>query len=259
MTENRSQEVYLGNMEASVVDALVKFCYSGEINISNANVLNILSTARLFQLDQELCREFLKRKLEPSSSLVVRPVTDSISCPEADENVLHNFENAVNTEKAHEILVNQLVELILNEELSVRLMAQIVNAVLRWIRSDLSARKQFLSESSWQLSAPERLSKQLLSTHQKDSSKFREVLYVGMTKASRFFPCFNIAILGWHWEDTATLPENTSILGEKFPVWRRIPSMSITRAYAGVAALDDLLYVVGGLSDGKRVNSAERY
>ncbi|KAK6036743.1 hypothetical protein COOONC_25752 [Cooperia oncophora] len=132
MTENRLQEVYLGNMEASVVDALVKFCYSGEINISNANVLNILSTARLFQLDQveELCREFLKRKLEPSSSLVVRPVTDSISCPEADENVLHNFENAVNTEKAHEILVNQLVELILNEELSVRLMAQVYGPVL---------------------------------------------------------------------------------------------------------------------------------
>ncbi|KAK6051107.1 hypothetical protein COOONC_11389 [Cooperia oncophora] len=47
--------------------------------------------------------------------------------------------------------------------------------------------------------------------------------------------------------------------GEKFPVWRRIPSMSITRGYAGVAALDDLLYVVGGLSDGKPVNSAERY
>ncbi|KAK6045964.1 kelch repeat protein [Cooperia oncophora] len=120
-------------------------------------------------------------------------------------------------------------------------MVQIVNAVLRWIRSDLSARKQFLSESSYslQLSTPERLSKQLLSTHQKDSSKFREVLYVvggyGHASGEYFDP------------------------GEKFPVWRRIPSMSITRAYAGVAALDDLLYVVGGLSDGKPVNSAERY
>ncbi|KAK6048392.1 hypothetical protein COOONC_14103 [Cooperia oncophora] len=167
MTENRLQEVYLGNMEASVVDALVKFCYSGEINISNANVLNILSAARLFQLDQveELCREFLKKKLEPSSSLVVRPVTDSISCPEADENVLHNFENAVNTEKAHEILVNQLVELILNEELSVTINGAVGG--------------------------------------------------YGHASGEYFDP------------------------GEKFP------------RYAGVAALDDLLYVVGGLSDGK--------
>ncbi|KAK6037245.1 BTB/POZ domain protein [Cooperia oncophora] len=211
MTENRLQEVYLGNMEASVVDALVKFCYSGEINISNANVLNILSTARLFQLDQveELCREFLKRKLEPSSSLAVRPVTDSISCPEADENVLHNFE-------------------------VITLFASVDQ--VRPVSSKTISIREFLLITTIYT---ERLSKQLLSTRQKDSSKFREVLYVvggeGHASGEYFDP------------------------GEKFPVWRQIPSMSITRGYAGVATLDDLLYVVGGLSNGKRVNSAERY
>ncbi|KAK6043266.1 hypothetical protein COOONC_19229 [Cooperia oncophora] len=87
-------QVELANVEASAVDALVKYCYSGDINISDTNVLSILPAARMLQLDQveELCCEFLKKLLEQSSSSVMAPVPDSRSCPEADENTLHNFE-----------------------------------------------------------------------------------------------------------------------------------------------------------------------
>ncbi|KAK6054365.1 BTB/POZ domain protein, partial [Cooperia oncophora] len=44
--------VELANVEASAVDALVKYCYSGDINISDTNVLSILPAARMLQLDQ---------------------------------------------------------------------------------------------------------------------------------------------------------------------------------------------------------------
>ncbi|KAK6037004.1 BTB And Kelch [Cooperia oncophora] len=140
------------NVEASTVEALVKFCYSGKINISDTNVLSILHTARTLQLHQveELCCEFLKERLEPSSPLVMRAVTDSNTFPEAplcaDENVLHDFENIVNTEKSHKLLVDQLIELISSGELNVQLMEQVAVAVLQWIKSDLSARKPFLSQ-----------------------------------------------------------------------------------------------------------------
>ncbi|KAK6054322.1 hypothetical protein COOONC_08173, partial [Cooperia oncophora] len=193
------------NVEASTVEALVKFCYSGKINISDTNVSSILHTARTLQLHQveELCCEFLKERLEPSIPLVMRAVTDSNTFPEAplcaDENVLHDFENVVNTEKSHKLLVDQLTELISTGELNVQLMEQVAVAVLQWIKSDLSARKPFLSQVMEQMGlcssevregqhshrrpiseSSERPGKELLSTQPKDSSKSREVIYVGM-------------------------------------------------------------------------------
>ncbi|KAK6051194.1 hypothetical protein COOONC_11301 [Cooperia oncophora] len=118
------------SMEASTVDALVKFCYSGEINISDTNVLSILPAARILQLDQveELCCEFLNRKMERSKP-VIPAIAGSNSCSEADEDILHKFENAVNTEKSHKILLNQVVDLILREEQSARSVEQVQGPV----------------------------------------------------------------------------------------------------------------------------------
>ncbi|KAK6030611.1 BTB/POZ domain protein [Ostertagia ostertagi] len=50
MIESRSREVKIVDIEASTLEALVDFCYTGKITINDENVFSILSAAGLLQL-----------------------------------------------------------------------------------------------------------------------------------------------------------------------------------------------------------------
>ncbi|KAK5971440.1 BTB/POZ domain protein, partial [Trichostrongylus colubriformis] len=50
MVESREHDIKMNGIEARTLDALVNFCYSGEVNIDDNNVQDILAGACLLQL-----------------------------------------------------------------------------------------------------------------------------------------------------------------------------------------------------------------
>ncbi|KJH40855.1 BTB/POZ domain protein [Dictyocaulus viviparus] len=183
MAESRLQEIEMYDMDADTLDALIGFCYSGEIKVNDQNVQSLLPAACLLQLNevQNVCCEFLKKQLDPSNCLGIRAFADTHSCREllrsADKYTLHNFQDVVGTEEFLLLPVNHLIELISSEELHVRseenvvfysystvvsnildlkrnrlnefmptFSIQVFAAVIQWVRFDLSSRKQYLSK-----------------------------------------------------------------------------------------------------------------
>ncbi|KAK6009217.1 BTB/POZ domain protein [Ostertagia ostertagi] len=226
MAESRLQEIEMVDMEASTLDALVNFCYSGEIKISDVNVQSILPAACLLQLNevQEVCCEFLKKQLDPSNCLGIRAFADTHACREllrsADKYTLHNFQDVVGTEEFLMLPVNQLVELISSEELHVR-----------------------SEEQNYLLLPLERPNMQGPRTRPRKPIKFGEVLY---------------AVGGWCSGDAIASVERLDP-GKAIPVWQCVAPMSKRRCGVGVAVVDNLLYAVGGHDGQTYLNSIERF
>uniref|UniRef100_A0A1I7WPP0 BACK domain-containing protein n=1 Tax=Heterorhabditis bacteriophora TaxID=37862 RepID=A0A1I7WPP0_HETBA len=230
---SRQQEVQMVDIDVATLDALINFCYTGEIRITDVNVQSILPAACLLQLNevQEVCCEFLKKQLDPSNCLGIRAFADTHACRElmrsADKYTLQNFQDVVGTEEFLLLPPNQLIELISSEELNVRSEEQVFAAVIQWIRYDLAVRKQYLSRVS------------------------SDLFYV------------NIIILislvgGWCSGDAIASVERLDP-GKAIPVWQCVAPMSKRRCGVGVAVVDDLLYAVGGHDGQTYLNSIERY
>ncbi|KAK6054917.1 hypothetical protein COOONC_07578 [Cooperia oncophora] len=60
MAEKHLREMEMVDVEASTLDALVNFCYSGKITITEDNSLSILAAACYFQLDEIQVRKTVK-------------------------------------------------------------------------------------------------------------------------------------------------------------------------------------------------------
>ncbi|PIO64467.1 BTB And Kelch, partial [Teladorsagia circumcincta] len=100
------EEIEIVDMDASTLDALVTFCYTGRIKISESNVRCLLPAACLLQMNE--------------------------------------VKDVVHSEEFQQLSVDRLVEVISCEKLNVRSENQVFTAVLEWVKFDLAARKQFL-------------------------------------------------------------------------------------------------------------------
>ncbi|KAK6051081.1 BTB And Kelch, partial [Cooperia oncophora] len=130
-------------MEASTLEALINFCYSGLTKITDDNVLSILPAACRLQFNE------------------VQEVSGN--------------------EEFNYLSVERLVDLISHEELNVRSEEQVYLAVARWVRFNLPDRKQFLAKVQAMFSLMEHVRlplcqpKFLVSTVSKDALVMADV------------------------------------------------------------------------------------
>lgn len=125
---------------------VIDFCYTSHIVVEESNVQTLLPAACLLQLQeiQDICCEFLKRQLDPTNCLGIRAFADTHSCREllriADKFTQHNFQEVMESEEFLLLPVGQLVDIICSDELNVRSEEQVFNAVMAWLKYNVTER-----------------------------------------------------------------------------------------------------------------------
>ncbi|KAK5982223.1 Kelch protein 20 [Trichostrongylus colubriformis] len=290
MAESRSREIELADIETPALDALVNFCYSGIIQITELSVMSILHAANLLQLDKvkELCCEFLKEELDPSNCLAIGALADMYSCQEllccANECSLNKFQQLVATEEFTSLPFGQLLELISSEELRVVSEEQVFQAVAKWVNFDLTARKQFLPQLLEQVRLPLCHPKFLVDTVSEDALVMEDVACRRLLDEAKNYQLLQLSTpIRPAMQGLRTRPRNSDkfsevlyVVGglckraaldsvERFvneeakPSWQSVASMTKKRGALGVAVLDNFLYAVGGKDEEEIHSSIERY
>ncbi len=82
MAESRQREVEVGGVEASSMEAIINFAYSGKVSISTSNVQNLMMAASYLQLSRvrDACAEFLMARLSPPNAIEVLRFAEALGC-----------------------------------------------------------------------------------------------------------------------------------------------------------------------------------
>uniref|UniRef100_A0AAV2JV99 BACK domain-containing protein n=1 Tax=Knipowitschia caucasica TaxID=637954 RepID=A0AAV2JV99_KNICA len=294
MKESEKDEVRILGVDGGVFEVLLDFIYTGSINVTVANVQELMVAADMLQLQEvvSICGEFLKDQMDPSNSVGIFQFLEQIACMnmlEFTENYIHvHFLEVCATDDFKGLLKDQLVRLLRSEELRIEDEYQVFTAAMDWVLRDLSKRKKFIVEVlepvRFPLLSPQRLLKYiegitdfslrvalqtLLKEYTEVAKSPKENKMCSLLQSVKMRPrrkarkyLFAIGgytrLQGGRWSDSRALS-----CVERFDTfnqyWTTVSSIHQARSGLGVAVLEGMIYVVGGEKDSMIFDCTERY
>lgn len=152
MSESRQEVVTLKEVDPSAIDLLVKFVYTGQVEVSESNVQSLLPAATLLQLTevQDSCCDFLETQLDPGNCLGIMDFADLHSCrnllQEAQTYARKHFPEVRQSDEFMQLKSTQVAELISSNELGVLSEEDVFEAVIQWVKHDPESRRDHLPQ-----------------------------------------------------------------------------------------------------------------
>ncbi|OXB55480.1 hypothetical protein ASZ78_005416 [Callipepla squamata] len=152
LKEGHQNIINIQKISASTMSLLLDYMYGGSIVIQEDNVEGILELSDLLQISKlrDACISFLEGQLHPCNCLGIMKFADSFSIASLTEKskrfVLECFVEVSCHEEFLEMGVKELVEYLSDEQLVVPKEEVVFEAVMRWVRHDVPARKGALKD-----------------------------------------------------------------------------------------------------------------
>ncbi|XP_077981153.1 kelch-like ECH-associated protein 1 [Glandiceps talaboti] len=139
--------VELKETHPCVFARLIDFAYTSTILINEWNVLKLLTTAIMFQMNHVVnaCCQFLEQQLDPSNCIGIAEFAKEYSLTELQEEAMgyicKNFCEVSKSEEFMNLNLYQLVMLVSRDCLDVTCESEVYNACIEWIRFDEKTRR----------------------------------------------------------------------------------------------------------------------
>ncbi|XP_066257660.1 kelch-like protein 17 [Euwallacea similis] len=285
MKEQNQNEIAIHDMDATAVDLLLDYAYTGQITITADNVQVLLPASSLLQMQEvrEACCRFLLKQLHPTNCLGIRSFADTHSCKElhlkSHVYALQNFQQVVSTEEFLLLPFGEVRELISNSQLNISSEEDVFTAVLNWAKHDLIEREKYISKLMIHVRLP-LVNREFLMTRVdnekliRDNNECRELLLEAMryhlaperrfalstTRTKERKPKgadpYLFAVGGG---SLFAIHAECEVYNPKTDIWHTIAPMQWRRSRSGVTGLRRLLYVVGGYDGASDLATAECY
>ncbi|XP_025834257.1 kelch-like protein 17 [Agrilus planipennis] len=285
MVEQTRTDIVLHDMDATAVELLIEYAYTGKVIITPDNVQVLLPASSILQIQtvREACCKFLMKQLHPTNCLGIRSFADIHSCTELHHKshcfALQNFQQVVGTEEFLLLPFNEVEKLISNSQLNISSEEDVFTAVLNWVKHDLSERKQYISKLMENVRLP-LVNREFLMTRVdcenliREDGQCRELLLEAMRyhlaperrcalstprtleRKPKGATPYMFAIGGG---SLFAIHSECEVYNPKNDVWSTIAPMQWRRSRCGVTGMRRLLYVVGGYDGASDLASAECY
>lgn len=137
-----TKEVVLEDVNPSVLDMVVQYLYSAEIDLTDDNVQDIIAVANRFQIPSvfTVCVNYLQKKLSLTNCLAIFRMGLVISCPRlavaARNYIADRFELLHQNEEFLQLAAHELFAVIGGDSLNVEKEELVFEAVMAWVRHD---------------------------------------------------------------------------------------------------------------------------
>lgn len=148
-----TKEVVLEDVNPSILDMIVQYLYSAEIDLTDDNVQDIIAVANRFQIPSvfTVCVNYLQKKLSLSNCLAIFRMGLVLSCPRlavAGRNyIADRFELLYKDEEFLKLAPHELFAIIGGDSLNVEKEELVFQAVMAWVRHEKDKRIEVLKDA----------------------------------------------------------------------------------------------------------------
>nr|CAB3260019.1 kelch-like protein 5 [Phallusia mammillata] len=279
--EANQDEITLTDIDEEAFADLLKYMYTGKLEICEDNVERMVATANMLRLEDVVdagC-SFLMKQLHPSNCLGIRAFADTQSCHKllnaAHEYTMDHFTEVTHNKEFLLLPINQVCDLLSSDDVNIPTEINMFEALLRWVKNCEGERRIYMPQllSHIRLTYMDKeyvadvvQNNPLICDNLACEHQVIQALIHHMLPERR--PCVQqprksttghlYAIGGM---DTSKVGFTCATSIERYNArtnrWNQIAHMTGRRLQFGVAVLDDKLYVVGGRDGLKTVNTVE--
>jgi len=146
MAEKRQERVTLNGVEPAMINLIIQYAYTSEINITKANVQSLLSAANLLQVIpvRDACCRFMLRHMDESNVIGVHCFAEAHACNElvakSKDYILDTFVDVCRQEEFLDLNESKLVEILSNDDIFMESEETVFLAAIRWLDHDPASR-----------------------------------------------------------------------------------------------------------------------
>ncbi|KPP70576.1 hypothetical protein Z043_110585 [Scleropages formosus] len=148
-----NNEVILENVDPAIMDMIVTYLYSAEIELTDENVQEIFAVANRFQIPSvfTVCVNYLQRSLSLGNCLAIFRLGLVLNCPRlavaARDYIADRFESLAQEEDFLQLEPHELFAIIGGDSLNVEKEELVFEALMKWVRTDKERRVKTLNDA----------------------------------------------------------------------------------------------------------------
>ncbi|XP_077175887.1 kelch-like protein 23 [Paroedura picta] len=258
MKEKTNNRITLSGLNPTILESLVVYTYTSEIQITKGNVQSLLQTADLLQFTsvKKACEQFLIRHLDIDNCLGMHSFAEYHVCPELEKESarlwLSRFEEVCRQEEFMEISGEKLQLILSRKNLSLRKKDAAIEPVIKWISHDVDTRAEYICDllSCLEMALDKMYLRSALSLHKKcrlNENKIRSLIHNALSHNPKAAAETSTAVMyvigGYYWHPLSEVHiwdpvTNIWVQGADMPDHAR-------ESYA-VTSLGPNIYVTGG-------------
>ena len=150
LMESKQRIVNLQDVQPQMLEVLIEFAYTGNLDVTEENVQPLLALASLIHFPEvrEICCKFLESQLDPSNCLGIRKFAETHGChrflEHIDKYVLDHFKDILHSDEYSLMPYDLLCKHTSSDNINVNSEKEIYEGVLKWVRHDLPERGHLL-------------------------------------------------------------------------------------------------------------------
>ena len=138
------------NMQSEIMNAIVDYIYTGEIEMTADNVESLVKACDVLQLDtlKRACESFMLKQVEPANCVGFHRFAALYRLDELQQNTRRmmrsEFRIVAFTDDFKELSYNEVIECIRDDEVNVTSEDIVFDAIVGWVQHDLENRRSLL-------------------------------------------------------------------------------------------------------------------